>query len=310
MIWEVPGITVGHSTDSGARTGCTVVLADPAAVASGEVRGGAPATREFALLDPAATMDRVDAVVLSGGSAFGLACSNGVVCRLEELGRGFETPFGRVPVVVGMSLFDLGVGDPGVRPTEADGRSATDRAATSPSTELGTVGAGAGATVSSWRRLDPPAAGGLGGAVRRHGDLVVAVLAAVNPWGDVVGSAQADDPEPDLWELLAPDPVADSPPDDPDSPDSTAGTDARTDSREHTTIGVIATNAALDKAGCHQVCRGAHDGLARALTPPHGSMDGDGFVAMATGEVDAPVDLVRWMAVEVVDEAVRSVARR
>lgn len=301
MIWELDGITVGNWTDAEARTGCTVVVFDPAVVASGEVRGGAPASHELSLLEPTATVERIDALVLSGGSAFGLATTVGVTQWCEDAGRGLPTTAGRIPIVVGMSLFDLLVGDPSVRPGVDEGRMAAEDAValrpdgTVGSRELGLVGAGTGATTSKWRGVEQSAPGGLVGAVRRDGDLLVAALVAVNPWGDVSGAAHDGEPWPEL-----PPPGASglSPVDDGDG----AG------AFSNTTIGVVATNARLDKLGCHHVARGAHDGLARAITPPHSHVDGDAFVAVATGTVDAAVELVRAHAVEVVDRAIRSVA--
>ncbi len=282
MIWEIEGLQVGHWTDDVARTGCTVVLCDPPAIASGEVRGSAPATREFALLDPMASVQRIDAVVLSGGSAFGLAAGSGVAEWCEAQNRGFPTEFGRVPIVVGMSLFDLGVGDPAVRPDAVSGRAACDDA---PSTAMGLVGASTGATFAKWRGPDATLPAGLVGATAHSGELEVAALVAVNPWGDVVGAPGSDQPPPDLggdlWDAEHP-PVA------------------------NTTIGVVATNARLDKVGCQQLVRAAHDGLARAITPPHASVDGDAFVGLATGAVTAPGDLVRLLAMDVVDRAIRS----
>lgn len=282
MIWDVPGVRVGHWTDPVARTGCTVALFEPAIVASGEVRGGAPATREFSLLDPLATVERVDAVVLSGGSAFGLAAADGVVAWCDAHGRGFPTVAGPVPIVVGMSLFDLTVGDGGVRPGPADGWSACDAA---PSSDLGAVGAGCGATVGKWRGAEAAVPGGIVGATERHGDLVVSCLVAVNAWGDVVGHGRHGEPPPDLTATGG----AGTPP-----------------AFGNTTIGVVVTNAVLTAAGCQHVARGAHDGLARAVDPPHASNDGDAFVAAATGQLEAPLDLVRWMAVRVVDRGVRA----
>ncbi len=275
MIWEVPGVTVGHWTDPRARTGCTVALFSPAAVASGEVRGGAPATREFALLDPVATVERVDAVVISGGSAFGLAACDGVVGWCEREGRGFPTPGGRVPIVVGMSLYDLTVGDGSVRPGPEQGLAACEAA---PSQELGRVGAGCGATVGSWRGADHQLPGGLVGAVERDGDVVVAALVAVNPWGDVVGHGHHGTPPP-------------APIDQP---------------RSSTCLAVVATNAALDPLGCQHAARGGHDGLARSIDPPHCAADGDAVVAVSTGTATATSDQVRRMAVHVVERAVRS----
>lgn len=289
MIWDVPGTHVGHWTDALARTGCTVVLFDQAVVASGEVRGGAPATREFAMLDPLSTVERIDAVVLSGGSAFGLAACDGVVAWCERNGRGFPTVAGRVPIVVGMALYDLAVGDPSVRPSAASGEAAC---ADAPRHELGAVGAGCGATVGKWRGRDAVRPGGLVGATERRTtaagqEVIVSALVAVNAWGDVVGHGAHAEPFPDI-------PL--TPPEDGDGV-------ARFG---NTTIGVVATNAALGPDGCQHVARGAHDGLARAVEPPHASVDGDAFVAVATGQVDAATDLVRSMAVRVVDHAIRS----
>lgn len=292
MIWEVDGVSVGHWSDPVARTGCTVVLFEPSAVASGEVRGGAPATHEFALLDPTATVDRIDAVVLSGGSAFGLAATAGVGEWCEERGRGFPTLAGPVPIVVGMSLFDLIVGDPSVRPGPAQGRSACDAAVAGGADgvpALGAVGAGCGATIGKWRGPDGMGPGGIVGAAERDGDLIVAALVAVNAWGDVAGAGLDGDPWPEV-----------------DPPVAAASTGPGVGAFTNTTIGVVATNARLDKLGCHHLARAAHDGLARAITPPHSNVDGDAFVAAATAAVDAPQTLVRALAVVAVDRAIRS----
>jgi len=277
----IDGVLVGHRTDAAARTGCTVVRFPDATVASGEVRGGAPATREFALLDPTRTVDRIDAVVLSGGSAFGLAAADGVMEVLETEGVGFPTPHGVVPIVVGMSLYDLGVGDASVRPTAAWGRDAL--AAASPGSESGAIGAGTGATVGKWRGRDAAIAAGLG--IRRvdQGELVVTAIVAVNAVGDVDDGATAA-------AVRAGRPVW------PDS-DGAFG---------NTVIGVVVTNAALDKVGCHIVAQGAHDGLARAVVPAHMRSDGDGFVAAATGAIEVSVDEVRLAAVVAVEAAIRS----
>ena len=309
MITEVPGIRVGHHTDSDARTGCTVVLADEPFTASGEVRGSAPATREFALLDPSASVQSIDAVVLSGGSAFGLAAGDGVMQVLDERGRGFPTTWANVPIVVGLSLFDLPVGDAMVRPTAADGATAATRALDSEPgdrVELGLVGAGTGATVSKWRGEEVIRPAGLVGAVAREGELVVACLVAVNAWGDIVGSPEAAMAPPEISNPSG------GPHGDVDSSGrrgAGAGDASFGGSRiANTTIGVVATNAAIAKMGCMHAARGAHDGLARAVSPPHASVDGDAFVAIATGEVPAAQDTVRWLAVQVVEEAIRSVA--
>lgn len=281
MNLGVAGVRVGHWTDATARTGCTVVLLPEGTVASGEVRGGAPGTREFELLRPERLVSHVDAVVLTGGSAFGLASCDGVVRWCEEQGRGFVTRAARVPIVVGAVLYDLAVGDASVRPGPDEGYAACV-AATDGDIELGPVGAGTGATVAKWWGTeDARRDGGLGGAVERDGDLVVAALMAVNAFGDVI--------DPSGRRPLPP-PVA-----------PVVG--------ENTTIGVVVTNARLDKTGCLLVAQGGHDGLARALEPAHATVDGDAIVACATGVVEAAVDRVRILAARAVEAAIRSAVR-
>lgn len=275
MITDVDGVVVGHWTHEGARTGCTAVLFPEGTVASGEVRGGAPGTREFELLAPERLVPRIDAVVLSGGSAFGLAACDGAMRWLEERGRGFPTSAGVVPIVVGMVLFDLMVGDASVRPDAAAGYAACEVAASS--FAVGRVGAGTGATVAKAGGLKTMRPAGLGSASLRQGDLVVGALFAVNAFGDVRG---AGDAQVDL-----------------DFDNAPFG---------NTTIGVIATNARLDKVGCLLVAQGGHDGLARALDPVHATVDGDAVVAAATGRVEAPVDLVRALAARVTESAIRA----
>lgn len=292
VITAVPGVEVGHWTDLDARTGCTVVLLPAGTVASGEVRGGAPATREWALLDPLKMVDRVDAVVLSGGSAFGLAAADGVMRWLEHQGRGFPTPAGPVPIVVGMSLYDLSVGDPSVRPGPDSGYAACVEAV-SGELELGAVGAGTGATVGKWRGWGRSRPGGLCAAVRQHGDLVVACLLAVNALGDPdPGSAAGLEPDElvDAGWLDGADPAR-------SAPDVVFG---------NTTIGIVATNARLSKVECHLAAQGAHGGLARSLLPVHTRSDGDAIVVAATGSVRTNAAAVRELAATVVADAVRS----
>lgn len=285
MVTDVEGVRVGHWTDARARTGCTVVLLPTGTVASGEVRGGAPATREFALLDPTRMVTRLDAVVLSGGSAFGLAAGQGVMDHLAEAGIGFETVGGPVPIVVGLSLYDLSVGDAAVRPTAAHGRLAAERATTGP-VETGLVGAGTGATVAKWRGPDHRRPGGLVAATRRGGDgLLVAALVAVNAFGEP-GADPGD--------------VADGSVSGSDLDAAPPGT--------NTTIGIVVTNARLDKVGCHLLAQAAHHGLARSVSPSHTSVDGDAFVAAATGEVEAEPAVVRNLAVAAVSDAILTLA--
>lgn len=271
MLTEVAGLRVGHWTNRAARTGCTVVLCPDATVASGEVRGGAPATREFALLEPHRTVDRVDAIVLSGGSAFGLAAADGVMRFCEKRGTGFPTPAGPVPIVVAMSLFDLTVGEATVRPGPAEGYLACEAATIGP-VELGPVGAGTGATVAKWAAPEAARAAGLGGAVERDGDVVAAALFAVNAIGDRFADGE---PRVPWWAPFT-----------------------------NTTIGVVATNARLSKLECFLVAHSAHDGLARAIKPAHTRSDGDAVVAAATGSAPGRVDVVRELAAAATEHAI------
>lgn len=276
MITDVDGVRVGHWTDADAQTGCTVVLLPEGTVGSGEVRGGAPATREFALLEPTRMVQRLDAVVLTGGSAFGLASAQGVMDLLAERGQGFETVGGVVPIVVAMGLFDLAVGDATVRPGAAEGRAAAEAASDGPH-DVGRVGAGTGATVAKWRGPDHRRPGGLvTRSLHGPGGLVVSALVAVNAFGEPGAS---------------PDEVV----------EGSVG-----DAFTNTTIGLVATNAAIDKVACHLVAQSAHGGLARAVSPSHTSADGDAFVVAATGAVEAEPAVVRNLATAAVEGAIRT----
>lgn len=273
MITDVEGVLVGHWTDAAAQTGCTAILLPEGTVASGEVRGGAPGTREFDLLAPERLVDRVDAVMLCGGSAFGLAACDGAMRWLEERERGFPTSAGPVPIVVGMVLFDLMVGSASVRPDASAGYAACEAAGVQ--FDVGRVGAGTGATVAKIGGAATVRPGAVGTASVREGDLVVAALFAVNAYGDLRGG-------------------------------TSPAVDFGAPSFENTTIGVIATNARLAKVQCLLVAQGGHDGLARALDPVHATVDGDAVVAAATGAVEAPVDVVRALAARASEEAIRS----
>ena len=279
----IPGVEIGHWTDPVARTGCTVIVLPPGTVASGEVRGGAPATRDFALLAPERLVECVDAIVLTGGSAFGLAAADGVMEVLEAEGRGFDTPHGPVPIVVAMALYDLGVGDPTVRPGAAAGRHAATNRATS--VDTGAVGAGAGATVSKWLGAEYAEPAGLGVATAHRKELTVTAVVALNAAGS---------PGPRSAGILE---------------EVAAGSFTRWSDRSepftNTTLGAVITNAALSKTDCFWVAQGGHDGLARELVPAHSRSDGDAVVAAATGSVPADVDDVRLLGVAAVAKAVR-----
>ncbi len=291
MSARIDGVAVGHWTDAEAMTGCTVVLLPAGNVASGEIRGAAPATHDFGLLDPLRTVQSVDAIVLSGGSAFGLNACGGVIDGLSSLDRGYETSKAKVPIVVGMSLYDLGVGSAETRPSYASGSIALAEALMNVDgdIEVGRIGAGTGATTGNWRGPDEARPGGIGLARLDHGDVFVACLVAVNAIGDVddgTGAAR----------------VADDPSSIPDPPDRTGG------EGENTTIGVIFTSAALDKSGCHLLAQAAHDGLARAVYPAHTSADGDAFVAVSIGDKASESLGLRALAIAATERAIRFAA--
>ena len=282
MITDVPGLRVGHWTGEG--TGVTVVLTPPGCVGGGEVRGGAPATREGSLLQFGSLVQHLDAVVFSGGSAFGLATADGVMEYLAERGQGFPTPGGPVPIVAGAAIFDL-VASGGRRPRAAEGRAAAEAAGHGTTPERGQVGAGTGATVGKWRGVEHAVPGGLGMATARDGDAVVAALAVVNAAGDVVaedGSVLAGSTAPDG-----------TPP---------FGTLYGV---TNTTLVVVATNVVLTKPDCLLVSQSAHDGFARAVRPAHTRGDGDLAITLATGDIEASLDLVRFHAADVVASAIR-----
>jgi L-aminopeptidase/D-esterase-like protein len=308
-IVDVPGILVGQVTLSGRPTGCTVVLADGGAVGGVDVRGGAPGTRETDLLDPVNSVERVHAVVLSGGSAFGLDAATGVMRRLEERGVGFPVGDVRVPIVTGAILFDLGVGDPSIRPDAACGYEAASIASDA-SPDEGNAGAGAGATVGKLAGLARAMKGGIGTAsIARADGLVVGAIVAVNALGDVI--------DPATGEVVAGVRTADG----RDlanarlllrrGPDDTSGADRGDAPPANTVIGVVATNARLTKAQATRVAQMAHDGLARTVSPAHTPWDGDTIFSLATGGLAADADplVVGALAAEAVAEAILRAVR-
>ena len=263
-----------------------MVLAEAGATAAVDIRGSAPGTRETALLDPTNTVQQVHAIVLAGGSAFGLAAAQGVMRYLEERGVGYETQAARVPIVPAAILYDLGVGgDAAVRPTADCGYRAAGAASDRPVAE-GSVGAGAGATVGKLAGPGRSMKGGIGTAlIELPGGIRVAALMAVNAVGDIV--------DPDTGAIVA----------GARTPDGLGFADARAILRgtgalgggggENTTIGVVATNASLDKAQLALLARMAHDGLARAVRPAHTPADGDAIFAVATGAGRGEVNLLQ-----------------
>ena len=286
---------MGHWTDPVGLTGCTVVLCPDETVGSGEVRGGAPGTRETDLLRPGMLVQHINAVLLTGGSAFGLAAADGVMRYLEEQGVGFDARVARVPIVPAAVLFDLVAGDPGARPGSDQGYQACVAA----STQLteGNVGAGTGATVAKLHGMDRAVKGGLGTASRTEGEVVVGVVAAVNAYGEILdddGSVLAgarDAVDVREGEAEQSGPVA------PGDTESLPGM--------NTTLVVVATNAKLSKERAHLLALAAHDGLAGAIRPAHTMWDGDTAFALATGDVEFDQRRLESLAEEAVKEAIR-----
>jgi len=287
-IVDIPGLKVGHFTMSERLTGCSVVLAPQGAVGAVDVRGAAPGTRETDLLDPANLVDKVHAVLLSGGSAFGLDATTGVMRWLNEQGLGFETGYGRVPIVPAAVLFDLAVvrdGDnPQARPDAQAGYGACQAASTA-QPAAGNVGAGAGACVGKLFGLERSMKGGIGNASVRVGPWVVGALVACNAVGDVM--------DPATGQVLAGARTADG----QDLLDTQRALLAgergnRPLPGTNTTIGVVATNATLTKAQAKRLAMSAHDGLARTIRPAHTTLDGDTLFALATGTETGPTDLL------------------
>ncbi len=302
-LTDIPGIRVGHSTDPHGVTGCTVVLCEAGAVASGEVRGGAPGTRETDLLHPGSLAQRAHGVLLTGGSAFGLAAADGVVRYLEERGVGFDTSVARVPIVPAAVVFDLTIGDPHVRPDAAMGYQACARATSEP-VEEGSVGAGTGATVGKMLAMAGAMKGGVGSwSIRLPDGPLVGALAVVNAFGDVVdeagkilaGARHPDGRFANASELLL-----------TRQPDAVLG--------GNTTLVVIATTATLTKAQAWRLAVQGHAGLGRTIVPSHTLYDGDTVIVLATGSHEArpnDADLVRLgeAAARVVAESVRRAVR-
>ena len=302
-LTAVTGIKVGHHTLSERPTGCTVVLVEAGATAGVDVRGSAPGTRETDLLSPLNMVDQVHAIVLSGGSAFGLDAASGVVRYLEERGIGFDVRVAKVPIVPAAILFDLTIGDAKIRPSADCGYQAA-RAATTEVVQEGNVGAGAGATVGKLAGLARAMKSGIGtAALALPSGLTVAALVAVNAVGDVINPAtgqviagvRTEDEKgfADSRALLK------------------AGTLRNRRIGQNTTIGVVATNARLTKVQATKVAQMAHDGYVRAISPVHTPLDGDTVFALATGTLTSDVDLltVGALAAEAMSEAIVRAAR-
>lgn len=292
-ITDIRGIEVGHAQDEEALTGCTVILCRKGAVAGVDVRGGAPGTRETDLLDPVSLVEKVHAVVLAGGSAFGLDSASGVMQYLEEQNIGYSVGRAKVPIVPAAILYDLSLGRADVRPDAAMGYRAA-ASASSEAPEEGNIGAGTGASVGKIRGMRYAMKSGIGTASTAVNGIVIGALVAVNAFGDVV---------------------------DPGSGVKIAGlrsgttlewlkrNETRRAVKANTVIGVIATNANLTKAQATKVAQMAQDGLARTIQPAHTPFDGDSIFTLATGQREAKVSLVGAYAAQVMAEAILRAVR-
>jgi L-aminopeptidase/D-esterase-like protein len=305
-ITDVSGIEVGQAQDDEALTGCTVVLCRKGAVAGVDVRGGAPGTRETDLLDPVNLVEKVHAVVLAGGSAFGLDAASGVMRYLDEQGIGFDSGAGKVPIVPAAILFDLNLGNGKVRPDADMGYRAAVSASSDAPAE-GNVGAGAGASIGKIFGMKSAMKSGIGTASMNVGGLVIGVLVAVNAFGDVIdpqngsiiAGARSTNLGPvklgqkgyfgDTLEIMK---------------TFIGRTVLGFAARANTVIGVVATNAKLTKAEATKVAQMAQDGLARTIRPAHTMLDGDTIFTMATGEKKADPSTVGAFAAEVMAQAI------
>ncbi|MDE0029820.1 MAG: P1 family peptidase [Deltaproteobacteria bacterium] len=293
-ITAVRGIQVGHATNRRARTGCTVVLCPAGAAAGVDVRGFAPGTRETDAIRPGRLVGQAHAVLLTGGSAFGLDAASGVVRFLEERGAGYSTAHAVVPIVPAAVIYDLAVGDPRVRPDKAMGYRACKAAGNAP-VPTGRIGAGTGATVGKAPGLHR-AGGGIGSACAKFPNgVTVGALVVVNAVGGIV--------DPATGEMVA------GAPDEPASQTGTATPKSFHQRRPatpgtNTTIGVVATDAALSSVEANIIASMAHDGIARAIRPAHTLHDGDTLFALSTGKRKADVNAVGILAAEVVARAI------
>jgi L-aminopeptidase/D-esterase-like protein len=311
-ITDIKGIRVGHAQNDEAITGCTVILCEGGAVGGIDQRGGAPGTRETDALHPMHLVEKVHAIMLAGGSAFGLDAAGGAVKYLEERGVGFDVRVAKVPIVPAAILFDLGIGRADVRPDAAMGYESCLHASDGVTAE-GNMGAGCGATVGKIFGIAQAMKSGIGTCSMEIGaGVIVGAIVAVNAFGDVIDPqtnqiiAGARTIQKGSLRLGAADYFA-------NTMDVMKGLVGRTilgfATRANTVIGVVATNADFNKDQTNKVAQMAHDGLARAIRPAHTMLDGDTIFALATGEKKADVNIVGAYAAEVFSQAIARAAK-
>lgn len=302
-ITDIPGIKIGHDQNLEAGTGCTVIICEDGGTTGVDVRGGAPGTRETDLMNPINLVDKVHAILLAGGSAFGLDASSGVMEYLEKIGVGFDVGVTRVPIVTGAVIFDLTAGKCDVRPDKLMGYRACVNANNIMCPE-GNIGAGTGATVGKALGMDYCMKGGLGTFAIKVGELMIGAIVAVNCFGDIIdsstgkiiaGTLNKDKNGFANTETIMLENYADS---------------SALSFSSNTTIAAVVTNAALTKAQANKVASMAHDGYARAINPIHTMNDGDTIFAMSTGNVQADTNVVGMLAAKVVEKAIVSAVRK
>ncbi len=296
-IREIKGLHIGQTEDAAAGTGCTVLICERGMSAGLDIRGGGPASRDTHLLDPLTAAQTIHAVVLGGGSAFGLGAADGVMAYLEERNIGFDVGVTKVPLVAQSDIFDLTVGDKSVRPDRAMGYAAAKNAMEAPNYRDGNYGAGCGATVGKLAGMETCMKSGIGSYAVQLGPLQIGAIVVVNALGDVydwkTGRKVAGLLKPDKRGFR-------------DSVALMEESIAIHENRfaENTTIGAIVTNAAFTKAQLCKIAGMAHNGYARSIRPVHTSADGDSIYALSVGEISADIDLVGTLAAQVMSEAI------
>ncbi len=293
---DIAGIRIGHFTDNQALTGCTVIICEHGAVCGVDVRGGAPGTREISALNPLGLVKKVNAILLTGGSAFGLASADGVMRFLAEKGHGFDTKIKKVPIVPGAVIFDFHLGDPNASPGSDDGYQACVNAYNGDDNHTGNIGVGTGATIGKVCGAQNAMRGGLGAAsIKFNNGLVIGALIAVNSFGDVhdcennniiAGARSNDGRFVDTIKYLM------------------AGNTIHPFNCENTTIGVVGTNADFDKAGMTKIAQIAQTGLTQVVSPAHTMFDGDTIFAFSNGHVKADLNFAGIIAAEMVKKAI------
>lgn len=294
-ISEIEGISIGNAEDEKACTGCSVVICKEGAACGVDVRGGAPGTRETDLLSPVNLVDKIHAVVLAGGSAFGLDASGGVMKYLEENNIGFDVQVTKVPIVCSAVLFDLTYGDYKVRPDAAMGYKACENAGGP--LKSGSIGAGCGATIGKVLGMERAVKGGLGTYALQVGDLKVGAMVAVNCFGDVIN--------PKSNQIIA-GALGDNMRDFLNTEDYLL---SQYDKKKNyfsgnTTLGIIVTNGIFNKTQCKKISSMAHNAYGRTMRPAHTMFDGDTIFSLATGKVEADINSVGLLAARVMEEAI------